>query len=174
MVGASFAQKAASAPDPVLNSGANVRPAIFQRSEPTIAASASVSSAQLSRASLRLASDSEVDGMEQVLGRYVAAFESLNLAALKQVWPNLDRQHATAFKDLFAGFKGVSANPRLALQCAVPRVSEDTANVDCRETITYQTGKGKGKTKELGPASVSIQMKGESSHWVVSDMTGSN
>ncbi len=115
-----------------------------------------------------------MDGMEQTLSRYVNAFESLNLAEVKQVWPDLDRQHATAFKDVFAGFKGASANPRLVLQCAVPRVTADTANVECRETIAYQTGKGKGKTKELGPVAVSIQLKGESSHWVVSDMSGAN
>lgn len=150
------------------------RLAIFQKSVPVVAVTATISKAQLSQASYRLASDNELDGMERTLGGYVTAFESLNLAGVKQVWPDLDRQHANAFKDLFAGFKGASASPHLLLQCAAPRLSADTANADCRETISYQTGKGKGKTKELGPVGVLIQLKGESGHWVVADMKGSN
>lgn len=174
MVGSSFAQKANLAPAALVDGAAAPRPAIFQRNAPAIAASASVSGAQLSRASLRVASNDEVDGMERTLGSYVAAFESLNLAEVKQVWPDLDRQHATAFKDLFTGFKGASAAPHMVLQCAVPQVTADTANTECRETIAYQAGKGKGKSKELGPVGVSIQLKGESGRWVISDMKGSN
>lgn len=173
-VGSAFAQKASKAPEPAVDSRTNLHPVIFQRTAPAVEATASLSSAQLAQASFRLAAEDEVDGMERTLGGYVRAFEDLNIAEVKQVWPDIDRQHATAFKDLFAGFKGVSTSPRLVLQCAIPRLSAGTANVECRETITYQSGKGKGTTKELGPVKVSIQMKGESGHWAVSDMRGSD
>lgn len=174
MVGSSWAQKATLTPGALVENGALHRPAIFQRNLPTVEASATPSGAQLSRASFRMASNDEVNGMEQTLGGYVTAFENLNLAAMQQVWPDLDRQHATAFKDLFASFKGASATPHVVLQCGVPQVTLDKANTECRETIAYQTGKGKGKTKELGPVGVSIQLKGESGNWVISDMKGSN
>jgi hypothetical protein len=174
LVGSSVAQKANPAADAMPVGQANLRPAIFQRTAQSVVASASLSSAQLSTTSLRLASDHEMDGMEQTLGSYVTAFENLSLAEIKQVWPDLDRQHATAFKDVFAGFKGASSKPGLALQCAVPRIATDTANVECRETITYQLGKGKGKTKELGPVRVSIQLKRGADRWVVSDMRGAD
>ena len=169
-----FAQKADPAPNTVVNGSAIVRPVIFQRNAPAVQATASASTAQLSQANLRLASDVEVDDMELTLGSYVKAFENLNLAQVKQVWPDLDRPHATAFKDVFAGFKGASATPHLVLQCALPKLTADMANMECSETIIYQTAKGKGKSKELGPVRISIQMKDESGHWLISDMKGSS
>jgi len=169
MVSLCSAQKAIPASDMSLEGGPNSRPAIFQRTMPV-----SLDGPQLSRVNLRLASDVEVGGMEQTLEKYAAAFESLNLAEMKQVWPDLDRQHATAFKEVFAGFKGVSSTPRLGLQCAVPEVTAGTANVECRETIKYRVGKGKGKDRELGPVRVLIQLKDQSGRWVVSDMKGSS
>jgi hypothetical protein len=108
--------------------------------------------------------------MEQTLEQYVIAFENLSLPQVKQVWPDLDAKHAKALKGVFDAFKGNSGSPRLGLQCAIPRVAADTANVQCLETVTYHVGKG--KTKEAGPAKVSIQMKGQASHWVVQDMKG--
>jgi hypothetical protein len=39
------------------------------------------------------------------------------------------------------------------------------------QTLIYSVGKG--KTKEAGPAKVSIQLKGESNHWIMQDMKGS-
>ncbi len=168
LVGLSAAQKT----NPAAGSGGDVRPAIFQRGAQgvQIVASPSVSQAQLSTASFRLASNDEVDGMEQTLEHYVIAFESLSLPQVKQVWPDLDRQHTKAFKNVFEAFKGAESKPRLGLQCAVPKVAADTANVECLETLIY--GVGKGKTKEVGPARVSIQLRGQSSHWVVLDMKG--
>jgi len=132
-------------------------------------ATPTVSNAQLST-SFHLASNEEVDGMEQTLEQYVVAFESLSLPQVKQVWPDLDQKHMKAFKDVFAVFKGSEAPPRLGLQCAIPKVTAETANVECLETVTYAVGKG--KTKEAGPAKVSIEMKGQSGHWVVRDMKG--
>jgi hypothetical protein len=169
MAGFCSAQKATPAAEVRLDGGQNARPAIFQRM-----VAVSLDGPQLSRVNLRLASDLEVGGMEATLEKYVSAFESLNLAQMKQVWPELDHQHATAFKEVFAGFKGASSTPRLGLQCAVPEVTAGTANVDCRETINYRIGKGKGKDRELGPVRLLIQLKDQSGHWVVSDMKGSS
>jgi hypothetical protein len=162
------AQKATPASQVSLDGGQNSRPAIFQRTP------VSLDGPQLSRVNLRLASDVQVGGMELTLEKYAAAFESLNLAEMKQVWPDLDRQHATAFKDVFSSFKGASSTPRLGLQCAVPEVTAGTANVECRETINYRVGKGKGKDRELGPVRLLIQLKDQSGQWVVTDMKGSS
>jgi hypothetical protein len=167
LVGLCWGQKA----DPATGAGADVRPAIFQRGPDAVkgVASPSVSYAQLAGANFRLASNEEVDGMERTLEQYVVAFESLSLPQVKQVWPDLDQKHTKALKDVFAVFKGTAA-PRLGLQCAIPKVSSDTANVECLETVTYHVGKN--KIQEAGPAKISIQMKGQSSHWVLQDMKG--
>jgi hypothetical protein len=156
--------------NPAGNTGADVRPAIFQRGAQSVqgVTSPSVSYAQLAGGN-HLASNEEVDGMERTLEQYVVAFESLSLPQVKQVWPDLDQKHTKAFKDVFAVFKGAEG-PRLGLQCAIPHVSADMANVECLETVTYHLGKG--KTKEAGPAKVSIWLRGQSGHWVVQDMKG--
>ncbi len=152
--------------------GGDIRPAIIQRgTQPVqVVASKDASGAPVTTARFHVASGEEVEGMEQTLEQYVIAFESLELSQMQKVWPSLDRQHQKAFKNAFAAFRSSSANPRLGLQCAVPRVSADTANVECMETVTYSVGKG--KTKEAGPAKVSIQLKGQSRHWVLEDMKG--
>ncbi len=170
LVGLCAGQKAN--PAPVAGKGADIRPAIFQRGPQAvqIVASPSVSNAQLSTANFHVASNEEIDGMEKTLEQYVVAFESLSLSQVKQVWPDLDQKHMKAFKSVFGAFKGAAAPPRLGLQCAIPKVTSDTASVECLETVTYSVGKG--KTREAGPAKISIQMKGQSSHWVVQDMKG--
>jgi hypothetical protein len=167
LAGSCVAQKANLA----AGAGADVRPAIFQREPQAVkgVASPNVSYAQLAGANFHLASNEEVDGMERTLEQYVVAFESLSLPQVKQVWPDLDQKHSKALKDVFAVFKGAAA-PRLGLQCAVPKVEADTANVECLETVTYHVGKN--RVQEAGPAKISIQMKGQASHWVVQDMKG--
>lgn len=167
LVGSCVAQKANSA----ASTSAEVRPAIFQRGPQAVkgVASPSVSYAQLAGTNFHLASIEEVDGMERTLEQYVAAFESLSLPQVKQVWPDLDQKHSKALKDVFSVFKGDAA-PRLGLTCAIPKVAADTANVECLETVTYHTGKN--KIQEAGPAKISIQMKAQSGHWVVQDMKG--
>jgi hypothetical protein len=150
---------------------ADIRPAIIQRgAQSAQIVAAPGSGAQLSSASFHVASDEEVLGMEQTLEQYVIAFESLEISQIQKVWPDLDKQHVKTFKTAFAAFKSSSSNPRLGLQCAVPRVAADSANLQCSETVTYSVGKG--KTKEAGPAKVSIQLKGQSRHWVLQDMKG--
>jgi hypothetical protein len=167
LVGLGLAQTA----KPAVGEAADVRPAIFQRGPQAVTsvASPSVSYAQLASGNFHVASSEEVDGMEKTLEQYVVAFESLSLPQVKEVWPDLDQKHTKAYKDVFAVFKG-SAAPRLGLQCAVPKVSADTANVECLETVTYHVGKN--RIQEAGPAKISIQMRGQSSHWVVQDMKG--
>jgi hypothetical protein len=177
LVGSCLGQKAN--PAPVAGKAADIRPAIFQRQPLSlphgaqagqIVTAPTVSKAQLSSAGFHLASNEEVDGMEKTLEQYVVAFENLSLPQVKQVWPDLDEKHMKAFKDVFSVFKGAAAPPRLGLECAIPKVTADTANVECLETVTYTVGKG--KPKEAGPAKVSIELKGQSGHWVVQEMKG--
>ena len=109
--------------------------------------------------------------MEQTLEHYVLAFESLDVAQIQQIWPELDAKHTKAFKDVFAAMKDAAVAPRLGLQCLVPDVNAGLANVQCMQTVTYSVRKG--KTKVAGPAKVSIQLKVQSSHWIMQDMKGS-
>jgi hypothetical protein len=157
---------------PAVAAKTDARPAIIQRGPQAvqIVSSPGTADAQLSNAGFHLASGEEIDAMEQTLEQYVLAFESLSLPQVKQVWPELDTKHTKAFKEVFEAFKGAPAPPRLTLQCAIPKVTADLANVQCLETVTYSVGKG--KTKDAGPAKVEIQLKGQSSHWVLQDMKG--
>lgn len=169
LAGVCVAQRA----NPVATTKPEVRPAIFQRGLQTaqVVQVPGIVNAQLSSASFHAASSEEVDGMEHTLEQYVVAFENLDLTQIKQVWPNLDSKHMKALKDVFSAMKSASAAPRLGLQCAIPNVSAGVADVQCMETVIYSVGKG--KTKEAGPAKVSIQLKEESSHWIMQDMKGS-
>lgn len=114
----------------------------------------------------------ELTEMEQTLEKYAAAFESLSLPQVRQVWPGLDLEHETAFKKVFAAFRETAWTRSLALECAAPQVSGETANVECLQTLNY--GKPKGKSKEVGPSRVAILLRGQSSNWVVADMKGAN
>lgn len=176
LIGWCSAQKISSAPEPVPEMASNNnRHRIFQRGQGSQSFQLAVSSehsAQVTPASFRVASGEELEGMEQTLEKYTAAFENLSLSEVCQVWPGLDREHETAFKKVFVAFREAAWTRSLGLECAAPKVTGETASVECLETLTY--GKAKGKSKEVGPTRVAILMKGQSSNWVVADMKGAN
>jgi hypothetical protein len=118
-----------------------------------------------------MASSEEIEGMELILEKYEGAFESLSLPQVRQIWPALDRQHEDAFKRVFEAFRQTSWTRSLSLECATPKVTAGTANVECRQTLRY--GTAKGKPKELGPVRVAILLRKQSGGWVVADMKGS-
>lgn len=153
---------------------ANARPAIIQHdaATPQIVNTPDTSTAQLSSANFHVASSEEIDGMEQTLEHYVNSFESLDLAGIHQIWPSMDRQHEKAFKSAFSSFKSWSSKPQLGLLCAVPRVSDATANVQCSQIVTYTVDRN--KTKQAGPAKLSIELKWQSGQWIMQDMRGSS
>jgi len=181
LIGSGSAQKMSSSPGPVPDSvnhntkiGGN-RPRIFQQGQgaqsPQLVVSGKVS-AQITAASFRPASSEELEGMEQTLEKYAAAFENLSLPEVRQVWPALDRQHEKALKEVFAAFRETAWTRSLGLECAAPKVTGEIASVECLETLTY--GKAKGKLQEAGPTRIAVLLKGEASKWVVADMKGAN
>jgi hypothetical protein len=127
-----------------------------------------VPSAQFSATTLRVASSEELDGMEQALETYQAAFENLSLPQVRQVWPTLDRRRETAFKEVFEVFRETSWTRKLGLTCATPMIGGETARVECEETLAY--GAVKSKPTELGPERVAIVLRRQSSNWIVEDM----
>lgn len=173
------AQNSNSGPSPVSdlagNKGVSVHARIFQSRQGSQSAQLVVSgklSGQVTSASFRPASSEELEGMEKTLEKYTVAFEDLSLPEVRQVWPALDRQHEKALKDVFATFRGTAWTRNLALECSAPKVSGEVASVECLETLIY--GKPKGKLQQAGPTRVAIQLKGQSSNWVVADMKGAN
>jgi len=146
---------------------------IFQRGLQSVQVAATTARpmVQVGDPNFRMSTGEEMDGMELTLVKYEVAFESLSLPQVRQIWPALDRQHEAAFKKVFAAFREASWKPRLGLECAIPKVTAETANVDCRETLIY--GNSKGKSKDVGPARVAILLRKQSSGWVVGDMKGS-
>jgi hypothetical protein len=148
------------------------RPRIFQSSAiqtPQLVTSGN-SSGEVANASFRFASGEELEGMEKTLEKYTSAFENLSLPQIREIWPNLDRQHEAAFKKVFAGFRETGYSRNLSLECAIPKIVGETANLECLETVTY--GKPKGKMQQAGPSKVAISLRGESRNWVVTDMKG--
>jgi hypothetical protein len=164
-------QKSSPATEPVANK-TSARPRVFERGEksPQIVASGSMVPAQLSTASFRPASGEEIEGMELTLEKYESAFENLSLVQMREIWPSLDRQHERAFKSVFAGFHETAWTRHLGLECTTPKVTGESANVDCLETLVYANAKG--KSKEVGPARIAVLLKRQSSAWVVEDMKG--
>jgi len=135
-----------------------------------LAVSGKNANAQVSTANYRVASSEEIEGMEQTLEKYQAAFENLSLPQVREIWPALDREHEAALKKVFAAFREASWTRQLQLECLSPRVTADSAHVECLETLTY--GAAKGKPQQVGPARVAIVLKKDSSQWVVADMKG--
>jgi hypothetical protein len=151
----------------------SARPRIFQSdasSQKLQTAANDTRSGQVSGASIRAASAQELEDMEQTLDKYRTAFENLSLPQLRQVWPDLDHRRASALTDVFEYLRSSKATPQLGLECAPPKVIGDSAKVECRETLAYSDGKG--KSKEVKPAIVSIQLKKQSDAWVVETMKG--
>jgi hypothetical protein len=148
------------------------RPRIFEFKavQPPQLVASGRGSGEIASASFRYASGEELEGMEKTLQKYTSAFENLSLPEIREIWPNLDRQHESAFKSVFAGFRATGWSRSLCLKCAMPKVVGETANIECLETVTY--GKPKGKMQQAGPTRVAIFLRGGSSNWVVSDMKG--
>jgi hypothetical protein len=175
LIGSCSAQQVSSVPGPVPDVANSVRPRIIQRGQGTQSAQLVVSeklNGQITSASFRPASSEELEGMEQTLEKYTTAFENLSLPEVRQVWPALDPPHEAAFKKVFAAFRETAWTRRLGLECAAPKVTGETASVECSETLTY--GKAKAKLQQVGPTRVAILLKGQSSEWVVADMKGAN
>jgi hypothetical protein len=161
---------------PVANAGLDAAPQtrIFQGAANSqklqTAVAKDVHRAQVSNASIRAASSEELGGMELTLQKYRAAFDSLSLPQMREVWPGLDHRRESALKDVFKYLQKSSATPNLGLECAPPTVVGDSAKVACRETLAYSDAKGKAKSAK--PAMVSISLKKQSDNWVVDTMKG--
>jgi hypothetical protein len=127
-----------------------------------------VQGAQLSAATLSAVSDEDLDGVEQTLETYQAAFENLSLPQMRRIWPNLDRHREAKFKEAFWAFRQTSWTRNLVLQCVAPTVVGETIKVECGERLTY--GDGSLKPKEAGPIRIAITLRKQSSAWVIENM----
>jgi hypothetical protein len=165
------AQKISPAVNAASTEPVTARPRVFQPPQPAqIVTSAERPAVQLNAANFRIASGEEIEGMELTLEKYESAFENLSLPQVREVWPTLDRQHERAFKNVFAGFKETAWTRHLGLECSIPKVTGEAANVDCRETLVYANAKG--KSKEVGPAQIAVLLRRRSNAWVIEDMRG--
>jgi hypothetical protein len=174
LVGSCFAEDGKISAKSTEIATGSARPHIFQSDagaqELRSAVAADRRGGQVSGASIRAASAEELDAMEQTLDKYRTAFESLSLAQMRQVWPELDRRRASALKDVFEYLRSSKTTPQLGLECAPPTVIGDSAKVECREKLAYRDANG--KSKEVKPAMVSIQLKKQSDNWIVETMKG--
>ena len=174
LAGACFAEDGSNASNAASSFDAGAQSHIFQGTATSkklqTAVAKDVRSAQISNASIRVASSDELGGMELTLQKYRAAFDNLSLPQMRQVWPGLDRRRESALKDVFKFLRASSTTPNLGLECAPPTVSGDSARVACRETLGYRDSRGKARTAQ--PGLVSISLKKQSDSWVVETMRG--
>ena len=175
LVGTCLAEEAVKTSSNALNDGSSAaHRAIFLASDGSQIAGrglvSNTSAPSISSVSIRPASSEELVGMEQTLNKYRTGFESFNLNQIREAWPGLDRHRASSLKDVFAYLRSSKVPPQLGLECAPPTVTGDSANVKCRETLTYSDAKG--RSKDVKPAMVSIQLKKQSDAWVVDTMRG--
>jgi hypothetical protein len=155
-------------------SNREARPRIFQAGSvsQSLQTAASKTPTQLSQAGFRVASPEEIEGMEQTLEKFQAAFENLSLPQVRQIWPEMDRDHEAGLKKVFSAFRDSHWIHSLGLECSAPRVTGETANVECIETLIY--GPANGKSKQVGPSHVAILLKSGSNGWLLADMKGAN
>jgi len=179
LVGSCFAEDGSKAPNKAPKMSTNdvgaptriLQPDANSRKLQTAAAK-DVRSAQVSNASIRVASSDELGGMELTLQKYRAAFDNLSLPQMRQVWPGLDHRREVALKDVFKFLRESSATPNLGLECAPPTVIGDSAKVACRETLAYSDAKGKAKAAKPAMVSISLKKQSQSDNWVVEKMKG--
>jgi len=171
LVGLCRAGNASPAPD----SGASAspsRPRIIQsdaNSQPLqIAVYNAVGNTQISPANLRPASAEEMGGMEQTLQKYQDGFENLSMTQVLQVWPTLDKRRKAKLGEVFQAFRTNSWTRKLDLQCAAPTVVDQSASLDCRETLAY--GPAKAAPRHAGPVRVAILLKQQADGWVLENM----
>ena len=108
--------------------------------------------------------------VEGTLERYEAAFNSMSLGSMHQLWPSLDRQHDAALNTVFSYFKEHSLKPALELNCQLPTVEGKSARLLCQESLAYTDLKG--KRTAVKPAKISISLVEVSGNWVVESMRG--
>ena len=111
-----------------------------------------------------------INAVEETLERYEAAFNSMSLGSVHQLWPSLDRQHDAALNQVFSFFKERSLKPALELSCQLPTVDGKSARLLCQESLAYTDPKG--KRTEVKPAKISISLVEVSGNWVVESMRG--
>jgi hypothetical protein len=111
-----------------------------------------------------------INAVEETLQRYEAAFDSMSLGSVHQVWPSLDRQRDAALNEVFSFFKERSLTPALELSCQLPTVDGKSARLLCQESLSYTDPKG--KRTEVKPAKISISLVEVSGNWVVESMRG--
>jgi hypothetical protein len=169
LIGACAAGNASPTSDPGAGTTGSTRHRIFQQEQAPQRIQVSLS-AQLSATPLRVASSDELDGVEQALETYQAAFENLSLPQMRQIWPTLGSRREAAFKEVFEVFRETDWTRKLGLVCATPMIGGETISVECEETLTY--GEPKGKPKEVGPNRVAIVLRRQASRWIVEDMKG--
>ena len=111
-----------------------------------------------------------INAVEGTLQSYEAAFNSMSLGSVHQIWPSLDRQRDAALNQVFAFFKERSLTPDLELSCQLPTVDGKSARLLCQESLSYTDPKG--KRTEVKPAKISISLVEVSGNWVVESMRG--
>jgi len=81
------------------------------------------------------ADQADVQGINQALALFKGAYDSMDVAALRRIWPSLTPTQADALKTIFLGL----TSARLNDDCAgSPAISGDTATWTCSESISYK------------------------------------
>jgi hypothetical protein len=119
-------------------------------------ASASQAQAEIQR----LENEGAAAGIQDVVSRYRAAFESRDIGALRAAWPSLS---GTALQAIDAAFKN-SRSIQMSLQCSDPQLSGNNATIPCRRKQAIQMKTGERLSPEH---SIVVHLKRAGNSWVI-------
>ncbi len=128
---------------------------------PANVASANVPNDAERAAATRIADEAAVRG---VLGEYKAAYERLDAAAVKRIWPTLTAAQERQLADQFRAFKSYS----LQFQNVAVSLAGTTATVSCRiaRTATPKAGRPQSNANNA-----SLELRKEGAGWVITRLS---
>jgi hypothetical protein len=98
----------------------------------------------------------------QVLRRYEAAMNRRSIKELVGLWPSLGKEEE---RKIAASFK--FAKSQLELQPSEPRITEDTARVDCQRVVQITTPDGKTRRNE---SRITVILRKKGGNWIIETM----
>lgn len=114
------------------------------------------------------APDRAEEGVRAALDSYEDAYESMDTHEIKKIWPSLSKDQE---KDLKAGFQAPGLNAvKVELRNRTPRISGDTAIVDCDQWLIYTFS---GRRQPPRTNSIEILLaKDSQGQWAINSVKG--
>ena len=100
----------------------------------------------------------EVKAIEETLHRYRDAYETMDIEELKRVWYPIPKNIEKALKDSF----NAASKIKMHLDCGAPKVTGDSAQCTCSESLVYTYEKSRKPTEDV---TITFQLQKTGGKW---------